>query len=180
MKATIRFFTEDGSRVMRLVDPRERLELLASEQAEKVFRADGTTDGSIKLVTYAPEESIVALPSGMNSPTGLTLADMQRNAMGCVDTPKRRQVYKMREDAQARGEIGGKAVPAAIRCYGHDKRNKPDPELLGNAVDRSMSRVEQWPYASDTNRTVTVTPVGVVGLVEMPPEEVRQLRSLAL
>ena len=179
MKPTIRFFTEDGSKVMRLIEPRERLELLASEQAEKIFRPDGTTDGSIKLKTYAPEESIAAMPTNINSPTGLTLADMQRNAMGAIDTPKRRQVYRMREDAQARGEEG-KTVPAAIRCYGHDKRNKPNPELLGNAVDRSMSRVEQWPHASETNHSVTCTPAGIVKLTEMPREELSQLRSLAL
>jgi hypothetical protein len=189
MKATIRFFTEDGRKVMRLVDPRERLELLASEQAEKVFRPDGTTDGSIKLVRYAPEDSYVALPVGVSSSCGLTARDSFVNAAGCIDTEKKREVYRMRERAQEAAEESGeecKSVPAAIRCYGHNAMKKPDSELVGNGTDRAMSRVAAWPRASTDNRSVTVVPrsasfpAGVIGLRTMEPEEFAALRPLAL
>jgi hypothetical protein len=183
MKATIRFFTEDGRKVMRLVDPRERLELLASEQAEKVLRADGTTDGSIKLRVYQPEAAALALPIGITSSCGLTSRDSFANAAGSIDTPKRQQVYKMRKRAQDVADETGeecKSVPASIRCFGHNAMKKPDAQLIGNATDRAMSRVERWPSASETNRSVTCTPSGVVGVTEIPREDLAQMRSLAL
>lgn len=178
MKPTIRFLAEDGCTLMRLVDPHERLSLLASEQAEKVMRGDGTTDGTIKLKKYAPEESYMVLPAGRESPTGLNARDMERNAMGCVDTPKKREIYRLRKKALERGEE--KPVPAGIRCYGHDRRDKPNEELVGNSIDRSMTRVEHWPHASNTNRSVTVTPAGVVGLREVAREDLAKLEPLAL
>lgn len=176
-KNTQRLHAADG-RFLRYVSDQEHNEKIASGECMPYYDQRDRYLG-IKFVQMVHEECRYGTLTNVDSPTGLTLADMQRNAMGCIDTPKRRQVYRMREQAQERGEEG-KTVPAAIRCYGHDKRNKPNPDLLGNAVDRSMSRVEQWPHASESNRSVTCTPAGVVKLTEMAPEELAQMRSLAL
>ena len=168
---TIRLLGEEFQRV-RWVDPPERLSLLASGQAEKVYRdpqgnlsvdpTAGREDGTIKLKTYAPEESSALPGTERESPTSLTKADAFNNAVGTVDTPKRGLVYRLREDSD-----DPKAYPAAIRCYGHDKADKPNRELVGNGIDRSMSRVEQWAAASSGNRSVTVLPGSVHGLTEL-------------
>jgi hypothetical protein len=168
-KKTIRLLGEDFQRV-RWIDPAERLSMLASGQAEKVYRdpkgnlsvdpKSGNTDGTIKLKSYAPDESADALPRwDSDSPTSLTPADIVNNAAGRVDTPKRSLIYKLREE--------GQQIAAAIRCYGHDKADKPKSELVGNAVDVSMSRVEQWHGASaDNARAVTVACGKVIGITE--------------
>lgn len=164
---TIRLLGEDWKRV-RWIDATERLEMLADGQAEVVYRTGAgeytlentrKTDGTVRLRIYAPEEA-GGLGVGKDSPTGLTLGDMLRNAAGAVDTPKRRLIYRMRNE--------GQAVPAAIRCFGHDVKDKPRRDLVGNAVDQAMSRVEAWPFASDNNRSVTVTPGKIIGLTEVP------------
>lgn len=145
--------------------------MLACQQVEKVYfdarrqpstdPSAGKTDGTVKLRVYAPEESANVIPGReQESPTALTPSDMFNNAAGTVDTAKRSIVYRLREEEQP--------VPAAIRCFGHDKADKPNRDLIGNAVDRSMSRVEQWAQASETNKAVTVVPGGVVGITERP------------
>jgi hypothetical protein len=167
LNKTIRLLGEDWKRT-RWIDAAERLSMLADGQADIVYRDEAghmtlektrRTDGTIRVRVYAPEEC-AGLGSNKDSPTGLTLGDIMRNAAGAVDTPKRRLIYRMREK--------GEAVSASIRCYGHDSKDKPRQDLVGNAVDRSMSRVEQWPGASENNRSVTVTPGGIVGLTVIP------------
>lgn len=186
MRKTIRLLDEEG-KFSRFIDPQERLTLLCPidgqhgrAAAEKVIREDGTTDGTIKMCKWAPEECTSGDGYGGDSPTSLTLGDMLRNAAGVVDTPKRHQVYRLREKGKDGTGIRPENVPASIRCYGRGKDDKPNPELVGNTVDRSMSRVEQWPAASETNRTVTVVPGGVVGLTIMEPKELAALSTFSL
>lgn len=169
----IRFLGEDWKPV-RWIDAAERLSMLADGVADVVYRDEvgrftleqtRKTDGTVRVRTHAPAECKLALPgSSKESPTGLTMGDMMRNAAGAVDTLKRAAIYKLRA-AQPEGD---KPISAAIRCYGRDLRDKPREDLVGNAVDRSMSRVEQWPLASENNRSVTVVPGGVIGLTREP------------
>jgi hypothetical protein len=172
LSKTIRFLGEDWT-TARWIDARERLSMLAEGQADVVYRDEvgrytlektAKTDGTIRVRVYAPEESFDLPGLSRESPTGLTMADMMRNAAGAVDTPKRRIIYALRDKQEA----GAKPIPAAIRCYGHDRENKPRADLVGNAVDKSMSRVEQWPLASENNRSVTVTPGRIIGLRVVP------------
>ncbi len=168
MKNSIRLLGEDFH-LVRWIDARERLSMLASGQAERVYSdsqgnlsidlKSGTDHGTVKLRTYAPEYSANTIPgSEQESPTSLNSADAFNLAAGSIDTAKRREVYRLREE--------GKIVPAAIRCYGHDKANKPKNDLVGNAVDRSMSRSEHWSQASETNKSVTVVPGRIIGVIE--------------
>jgi hypothetical protein len=173
MKTGIRLLGEDFQHV-KWIEPRERLTLLSEGVAEKVYRdtfgnlsvdsSVGHTDGTIKIRTTAPDTD--GLPSlGDYSPASLTAADTFRNAAGSVDSRKRSIIFKLREASD-----DPKAVPAAIRTYGRDPAiekgalGKQNPMLLGNAVDRSMSRVEQFGVASETNRAVTIVPGAVLGL----------------
>lgn len=167
MKKTIRLLDEDGAKRVRWVDPNERLSMLADGQAEIVWRdaAHSHTDGTIKLKKAAPV--VDGQAAGIESPSSLTVGDMFRNAAGAIDTKKRREVYRMREN--------GENVPAAIRSYGKvkmpgEERRRPDENLLGNSVDRSMSRVEQWGEASDSNRAVTVSVDHIVKLKHLDAE----------
>jgi hypothetical protein len=174
MKTAIRLLGEDFQHV-RWIEPRERLRLLSEGSAEKVYRDSagnlstdheaGKTDGTIKM-KRATEDNEDGSSSGGYSPCSLTAADCWRNAAGAVDTLKRALVYKMREQAD-----DPKAVPAAIRTYGRDPAiekgaiGKQNSDRLGNATDRSMSRVEQYREASDGNRAVTVSAGVVFGIV---------------
>ncbi len=157
----------------RWIDAHERLSLLADGVADIVYRDDAgrmtlektrKTDGTIRVRTYAPEESYDVPGRSRESATGLTMGDMMRNAAGAVDTPKRRLVYKLRD----KQEPDEKPIPASIRCYGHDRENKPRADLVGNSVDKSMSRVENWASASEGNKAVTVVPGRVLGLRVVP------------
>lgn len=156
MKKSIHLLGEDNQHV-RYIDAKERLSLLASEQVEKVCRDDGTTDGTVRLVRYAPEECR-GFARGVDSPTSLTFSDMVRNAAGAIDTRKLHLIRKLRDE--------GQLIPASIRRFGLDRHKKPAHDLVGNAVDRSMSRVENWPVASDNNKAVTVVPGRIIGLTE--------------
>ena len=168
-KNTARLFAVNGH-FLRHVSDDEHNQRLASGQCVPYYK--GAKYMGIKFAQQVHEECSFGLPSGVESATGLTTGDIFRNAAGVVDTAKRSQVYKMREE--------GKIVSAAIRAYGRTKNDKPDRNLIGNTVDRSMSRVEQWPHASESNRAVTCVPGGVVGITEMTAKELASLQSLAL
>ena len=173
MNTGLRLLGEDFKH-LRFIDPSERLRLLAEGIAEQVYRAKdgslstdktaGRSDGTIKIVT-TPSEAQDLLNASLPSPCALTARDAIRNAAGLIDTAKRKLIYKMRKE--------GQLVSASIRCYGHDKSDKPKQAIVGNAVDRSMSKVEQWTAASDGNRAVTVVPGAVIGLTkrELDPRE---------
>jgi len=156
-KDTERLFAVDGS-YLRHISTDEHNRMLASGQCMP-HRIGGRYAG-IKFVQQEHEECKFGAASKDPSPTGLTMADMARNAAGMIDTKKRSEVYRRRRE--------GENVPASIRCYGHDKHDKPRADLLGNAVDRSMTRVENWAGASSSNRAVTVVPGGVLGVTELP------------
>lgn len=184
MRTTIHLLGEDWKHAL-WINPAERLSMLAEGIAERVYRNPdgslttdntGQTDGTIKLCTHAPAESNDGFGYGAESPTGLTRGDMFRNAAGAVDTLKWRQVAKIR----LKQEPDEKPFPAALRAYGRGVDKKPDADLVGNGVDRSMSRVEQWPHASEHNRSVTVVPGGVVGLREVSPKELEAMPAFAL
>lgn len=171
---TIRLLGEDF-RFIKLIEPRERLSLLSEGVVDKVFRdrsgnlsidpQAGKTDGTVKIRTVAPDEATNSYPSS-ESPTSLTHRDMERNAAGLVDTAKRSQINRIRRDT-------GELIPASIRSYGRGADNKPSAAIVGNAVDRSMSRVEQWPSENGA-RSVTVLPGGGVShLTLVEPEVLR-------
>lgn len=174
-KATIHLLDEHFCHA-RFIDARERLDLLARESVEKVFRDSsgiytledtGHTDGTVKIRTLRPQESY-GLDS-QDSPTSLTIGDMQRIAAGGVDTSKAGEVRRLRD--------AGENVPASIRKFGRNLAGKPQPDLVGNAVDRSMTRFENWSAASTANKTVTVLPDRVLGIREMDPQDLRGASS---
>lgn len=163
-KDTNRLFAVDGT-FLRYISVDEHNHKIASGQCMAHYIGDRYV--GIKFVQQEHEECRVGSASKDKSPTGLTMADMMRNAAGVVDTQKRSKVHRLNREAQERGEP---PIPAAIRCYGHDKHDKPRADLLGNAVDRSMTRVENWAGASESNRAVTVVPGGVLGVTELPAD----------
>lgn len=158
---TERLYGVDGS-YLRHISMDDHNRRIASGQCIPFYDERGRYRG-IKIQQSVHEETKFGTVSGIESPTSLTMGDMLRNAAGAVDTAKRSQIYKMR----GKGEV----VPASIRCYGRNKNDKPIADIIGNTIDRSMSRVDVWPHASNTNRAVTVTASGVLHGKEMSPEE---------
>lgn len=157
-KDTVRLYDENEHFSHHISEDRHN-ELIAAGIAGPHY--DPMTNRYLGLKMYKPdpEESKGQLRESGPSPCYISAADMENNAAGAVDTAKRFKVYRLREE--------GQEVPASIRRYGKDRSGKPNPDLLGNTVDRAMSKVEAWAGASENNRSVTVTPAGIVGAVSV-------------
>jgi hypothetical protein len=182
MRKTIRLLDEEFQELY-WIDPVTRLRMLAEGSVEEVYRATGggwlstdrevgPSDGTVKIRTRPAKEIGSDLPASRDSSCSLTFGDMLRNAAGAVDTPKRSLVHKLRHD-----EEDPQNIPAAIRSYGRDepaqkgKLGKPNPQRLGNGVDASMTRVENWFAASAENaKTVVIACGTVIGITERPLE----------
>jgi len=159
-KGNIALHDEHG-RHLRWLSPDQANSMLASQQAESCWDPISGSYRGIKLRRYETLEPEKPGPYGIPTPTSLTKHDMERNAAGLVDTAKKRDIYKRRDE--------GEVIPASIRYFGRDARTKKPHEIIvGNTVDESMTRVEEWAAASRTNKAVTVTPAGIVGLTVCP------------
>jgi hypothetical protein len=174
MKTGIRLLGEDFQHV-RWIDPSIRLTMLAEGTVEKVYKAKdgslstdcalGHSDGTVKIRTRPSCEIGSDLPSNDESKSYLTRGDMERNAFGMIDTGKKTIVYKLRKQERPDGTFPD--IPASIRRFGRDTEGKPRSAIVGNEVDRSMSKVEAWYGASAEGARAVVVACGrVVGVTE--------------
>jgi hypothetical protein len=172
--STIRLLGEEFQH-LRFIDPCTRLTMLAEGTVEKVYKAKdgslsvdpalGQSDFSVKIRTRLSSEIGSDLPSSDESKTYLTRGDMERNAFGMIDTPKKSIVYKLRKQERPDGTFPD--IPASIRRFGRDAEDKPRSAIVGNEVDRSMSKVEAWFAASaEGARAVTIACGRTIGVTE--------------
>lgn len=117
----IQLFNEFRTRVVKQLCQVE-LNDMAARGLIAWFKLNGRN--AVYLVT-APKQSARYSSAGLPSPATLGRSDVELNALGA-------------------------ATGARIRVPGLNAYNERDPLIIGNAIDRSMSKVEAWPDVHDT------------------------------
>lgn len=77
-------------------------------------------------------------------------------------------------ELNAEGAFADKAGMGGIRKFGLNRFGAMDEDIVGNRIDQSMTKVEQWPSVFD-EKNVTVCAGSVHGVREVTPEQLAQL-----
>lgn len=135
-RAGIRLWADDGGRVLRQLSTEEANRGLAWNHFAWLHK-NGKCIG-VRMVT-TPKQSATYAANRESSFGPLTTSDAVNNALGCAE-------IHFHTDNQ-RG--------AARRVYGLNSHETRDESIIGNSIDRAMSKVEAWPFIGD-DRAVRV------------------------
>jgi hypothetical protein len=124
-------------RILRYVSVSDAREMCGEDKNGDAI--EGSTPSARRITRKkAPLRDIQLLnleKASRGSPASLTLADAEANAAG--------------------------SAHYHLRRFGRGDDGRPDVEVLGNRVDRAMTKLEHWPSVGDT-RAVRVGPMGVM------------------